>query len=499
LQHNTAFVNLYKVNQKIKNPLLKKVIMNRLAIFFWSFLAGCTLTWTAHANTAVPIVSFDASGTNGAAPEASLTIGPDGNFYGTTEGNAINNGSIFKVTPDGSLTTLILFNGTNGALPLAPLTVGQDGNFYGTTEYGGNTIGNSTLNGGLGGGTVFQITTNGMLTTLVNFNKTNGLSPHGGVIWGQDGNLYGTTASGGLYGVGNVFSVTTGGTLTVLTNFVGTNGSGPIAGLTMGPDGTFYGTTQNGGAVNYGAVFRVTTNGQLTRLASFDGTNNGVGPKGGLTLGPDGNFYGTTSASYLMPFTPFPGFTILIPSGNGTIFRITTNGTLTTLIDLDNYTAGSTPTGDLVFGPTGSLYGATYFGGASAVGTIYEVTSNGTLLNLVNFNNTNGAYPLAGLTFGADNNLYGTTAGGGTAGNGTVFKLHLPPLPLALAKSGTNFTIVVDSYPNITNRIWSTTNLALPSSWQELGTVVTDNDGMGQFLDTNTTGIPAKFYQLSNP
>ncbi len=311
----------------------------------------------AHSRTAVPILSFDASGTNGVAPEASLTIGPDGNFYGTTEGGGVANGTIFKVSPNGSLTTLVRFNGTNGSLPLAPLILGQDGSFYGTTEYGGSTIGNSTLNAGLGGGTVFQMTTNGLLTTLVNFNKTNGLSPHAGLIWGQDGNLYGTTTSGGLYGVGNVFSVTTGGALTVVTNFVGTNGSGPVAALTLGPDGNFYGTTQNGGAVNYGAVFRMTTNGMLTRLASFDGTNNGVAPKSGLTLGPDGNLYGTTSASYLLAYTPFPGFTIYIPSGNGTIFRITTNGTLTTLIDLDDYNAGGTPTGDLIFGPNGSLYG----------------------------------------------------------------------------------------------------------------------------------------------
>lgn len=473
---------------------MRRLTILSLCLTVWS------ITLTLHARPAVPIYSFDASGTNGAAPEGSLILGPDGNFYGTTEGNNLNKGTVFKISLDGHLTTLARFNGTNGSLPLAPLTLGPDGNFYGTTEYGGNTIGNSMINGGLGGGTVFQLTTNWILTTLVNFDKTNGASPHAALILGPDGHLYGTTAGGGSYADGIVFSVTTNGSLTVVTNFIGPNGNGPVAGLLLGPDGNFYGTTPNGGAVGYGTVFRMATNGALAILASFDGTNNGVAPKSALTLGPDGNLYGTTSASYLLAFTPIPGFTVYLPSGNGTIFRITTNGTLTTLIDLDNYNAGGTPVGDLVFGPNGSFYGATYFGGTSGVGTVFEVTSNGMLTTLINFNNTNGAYPLAGMTIGPDNNLYGTAAGGGTGGNGTVFEYNLPLLSIALSGSGgSNYTVFVDSYPNCTNRIWSTTNLTSPSSWQELGTVTTDDNGTGQLLDTNAMDIPMKFYQLSYP
>jgi uncharacterized repeat protein (TIGR03803 family) len=475
--------------------------MNRLAMLFLSFLAVWSVAMTAHAHSAVPICSFDASGTNGAYPEANLALGPDGNFYGTTEsGGASTNGTIFKVTTNGSLTTLVNFNGTNGANPLAPLTPGPGGNFYGTTEYGGNTIGNASLNAGLGGGTVFQLTTNGTLTTLVNFTATNGASPHGGLIWGPDGNLYGTTASGGPDADGTLFSVTTGGTLTTLTNFSGANGSGPVSGLTLGPDGNFYGTTQAGGSAGYGTVFQLTTNGTLTTLVNFDGTNNGLSPKTGLTLGPHGNLYGTTSASYLLPYTISPGLTIYIPSGNGTIFQVTTGGVLTNLVDFDNYTAGITPAASLTLGQNGNFYGTTYRGGSSGVGTVFEVTTNGTLTTLVNFNNTNGAYPLAGLTFGPGNNLYGTASSGGTGGNGTVFELGLPPYSIALAGSGGgNYTVFADSYPDTTNRIWSTTNLALPSSWQVLGTITTDANGMGQLLDTNTAGIPAKYYRLSYP
>lgn len=475
--------------------------MNHLNKVFWSLLAGWSITLTAHSQSAVSIYSFDASGTNGAYPEANLILGPDGNFYGTTEsGGSTTNGTIFKVSTDGSFTTLVNFNGTNGANPQAALTLGPDGNFYGTTEYGGNTFGNPTVNAGLGGGTVFQLLTDGTLTTLVSFNKTNAAAPRAGLTLGPDDALYGTTSTGGSYGDGVLFKVTTGGTLTILTNFVGTNGSGPVASLTLGPDGNFYGTTQNGGAYNYGTVFKLTTNGTLMRLVSFDGTNNGLSPTASLTMGRDGNLYGTTSASYLLAYSPFPGFTVYIPSGNGTIFRMTTGGALTNLIDFDNYNGGSKPIANLTLGPDGNFYGAAYSGGSSSVGTLFEVTTNGALMTLANFNNTNGAYPLGGLTFGPDNKLYGTGSSGGNGGNGSVFKFSLPPYPINLVASGAgNYAVFAGSYPDTTNRIWATTNLALPSAWQVLGTIITDDNGMGQLLDTNAAGIPSKYYRLSYP
>jgi uncharacterized repeat protein (TIGR03803 family) len=558
--------------------------MNRLKMVFSSILVGWSVTM-AHAQSAFPIYSFDGSGTNGSAPEANLTLGSDGSFYGTTEGGGTNSdGTIFKVTANGTLTTLVDFNGTNGASPLAALTLGPDGNFYGTTEYGGNT----NFDAGLGGGTVFRMTTNGTLTTLVNFAATNGTSPHAGLTWAPDGNFYGTTASGGPDGLtyGTVFRMTIGGTLTSLTNFNNANGDDPTAGLTFGPDGNLYGTTQSGGTAGTGTIFQLTTNGILTPLFSF-GTNNGASVQAGLTLGTDGNLYGTTSASGVFPYTVFPGFTINLPTGNGTVFRITTNGVLTTLVDFDNYPgAGVTPNAYLTLGPDGNFYSSTYTGGTSNLGTIFEVTTNGTLTTLANFNNTNGAYPLASVTLGFDGNFYGTSTGGGSGGNGTIFKLGLPPsfivnpasesviignpaefgsqvfgtaafdyqwlsnsvpvagatgssllLPhvfapangaqfqvvvtnsygsatsqvasltvvfqpnsYAIASSGGgSYTIFAASYPNSMNTLWATTNLALPSSWQDLGPLTTDPSGRGQFLDINSANSPAKFYQLSYP
>ena len=293
--------------------------------------------------TLTTLVAF--KGTNGVEPFAGLTLGTDGNFYGTTSGGgSSDDGTVFKVTTNGTLTTLVNFNG-NGAYPSAALTLGLDGNFYGTTEEGGSS----------GDGTVFKVTTNGTLTTLASFNFTNGEYPTAALTLGTDGNFYGTIWRGGITnststdGMGTVFKVTTNGTLTTLVSFNGTNGAFPMAGLTLGNDGNFYGTTYGGGISNYGTVFKVTTNGTLTTLVNFNNTN-GASPYAALTLGLDGNFYGTT----------WEGGS----SGDGTVFKVTTNGTLTTLVSF-NFSNGAAPKG-LTLGTDGNFYGTTEVGGITS-------------------------------------------------------------------------------------------------------------------------------------
>src|ERR1035441_2731135 len=147
------------------------------------------------------------------------------------------------------LQTLWSFNSTNGAFPKAALTLGNDGNFYGTTEEGGRSSGE-----GDGEGTVFKVTTNGTLTTLVAFNGTNGAYPQAPLTLGNDGNFYGTTWGDSSSDFGTVFKVTTNGTLTTLVVFNGTNGAYPLA-LTLGNDGNFYGTTAGGGSSGGATVF----------------------------------------------------------------------------------------------------------------------------------------------------------------------------------------------------------------------------------------------------
>jgi uncharacterized repeat protein (TIGR03803 family) len=134
-----------------------------------------------------------------------LVLGPNGNFYGTTLWGGGDNGYgiIFEVTPDGRETILQSFTGTGGgpANPAAGLTLGKDGNFYGTSSGGGVS----------GAGTFFVMTPAGKLTVLNSFGGSVGSSPHGELIEGPDGAFYGTTAMGGDGGYGTVFKVTSTG------------------------------------------------------------------------------------------------------------------------------------------------------------------------------------------------------------------------------------------------------------------------------------------------
>ncbi len=192
-------------------------------------------------------------GGDGAYPYAGLVQASDRNFYGTTRdggasGNCIDKcGTVFKITPNGTLTTLHSFGGGDGAYPEAGLVQASDGNFYGTTEFGG--VNNY--------GTVFKITPNGTLTTLHSFGGGDGAYPEAGLVQASDGNFYGTTTRGGANYYGTVFRITPDGTLTTLHNFGYGDGAYPYAGLVQASDGNFYGTTLNGGAYGDGTVFRL--------------------------------------------------------------------------------------------------------------------------------------------------------------------------------------------------------------------------------------------------
>jgi uncharacterized repeat protein (TIGR03803 family)/T5SS/PEP-CTERM-associated repeat protein len=368
---------------------------------------------TATAQTLTTLYSFP-GGSNGALPWADLVQGSDGNFYGTTAwGGPNDDGTVFKITPQGTLTTLWRFNGSNGEEPQAALVQGSDGNFYGTTQEGGTN----------NNGTVFKITSQGTLTTLWRFNGSNGYFPNG-LEQGSDSNFYGTTYGGGTNGgYGTVFKITPQGTLTTLWQFGGcpTCGSGPAAALVQGADGNFYGTTGDGGANNDGTVFKITSQGTLTTLWQF-GSSNGEDPLAGLVQGSDGNFYGTAQ---------FGGM-----NNDGTVFRIASAGTLTTLWQF-NGSNGEYPRADLVQGSDGYFYGTTANGGTSTnctggCGTVFRISSSGNLTTLHSFSGSDGASPYAGLVQGSDGYLYGTTYMGGASGSGTVFRIS------ALLNSWTN-------------------------------------------------------------
>jgi uncharacterized repeat protein (TIGR03803 family) len=284
--------------------------------------------------------SFDATD---AQPYSGLTLGTDGNFYGTTyNGGSSSLGNVFKLTPTGTLTVLHDFVGSDGSNPYAPPIQGTDGNFYGTTTQYEIT----------GDGTVYKITPSGKFTILYSFDRTHGQNPQAPLVQGTDGNFYGTTQAGGANSAGVVYKIAASGKLTVIYNFDGsTHGGHPSGGpLVQGSDGNFYGTANCCGSIGGGVIFKITAAGQFTVLHNINGTTDGSNPVAGLVQATDGNFYGTTI---------FGG-----AKSDGTIFRIspTKPYAYKVLYNFDG-TTGSSPQVTLLQHTNGILYGDTSTGG----------------------------------------------------------------------------------------------------------------------------------------
>jgi uncharacterized repeat protein (TIGR03803 family) len=304
---------------------------------------------------------YSLSGTNGAYPLSAVVLGSDGNLYGTTYAGgtctscasvlfglqAPGCGSVFRISPGGSLTTVYSFTGgSDGANPYAGLVQGSDGNSYGTTSAGGTN----------GAGTVFRVSSGGDFTNLYSFTGgSDGAKPIGGLSQGSDGNFYGTTSGGGTNGYGTVFQITPSGALTTLHMFNRNDGANPTASLVQGNDGNLYGTTFGGPLCfdGLGTVFRISPNGDFVSLHVFTGFGDGYAPWAGLMLGSDGDFYGTTT-------TVVGG---CAGYGFGTLFRISPSGDFTNLYSFHGGD-GNEPMAGLVQGIDGNFYGTTDWGGA---------------------------------------------------------------------------------------------------------------------------------------
>jgi uncharacterized repeat protein (TIGR03803 family) len=392
----------------------------------------CAATTSVHGQTLTTLVNFDE--TNGSEPmHVSLAQGADGYLYGTTQFGGDPNcefgqglggcGIVFRVTYTGVLTMLHEFEGTDGGVPEAGIILATDGSFYGTTS-----------TGGFYGGTVFKITPDGALSTIYNFcvdgqNCLDGVNAQGPVVQGSDGDFYGTTSQDGGNNGGTVYKVTPQGILTTLHSFCADgneclDGDFPTNALIQASDGNFYGTTAVGGANNEGTVYRLQANGTLTTLHSFcsqPDCSDGGKPEGGLVEGPDGSLYGTT----------FEGGTyhpqMCRRGGCGTIFRITRTGRFETIHGF-TWTDGASPYDmEMIVGSDGNLYGTTGFGGANGVGTVFKLDPTGTLTTLYTFcsqsNCIDGQQPYNALVQATDGNFYGLTHEGGTSILGTVFQL----------------------------------------------------------------------------
>lgn len=340
----------------------------------------------------------------------------NGTFYGTIFGGFNgdpNRGSVFQLSPSGSLTTLHQFQAsTQDEANPTILIGGSDGNLYGAT--GPKAVGD--LNG-----MIFKLTPSGTFTPLYRF--VDGKGTHAtSLIQGADGNFYGTAAgdsSGGffnhpptMHNAGVFFRLTPGGVFTTLYTFTGgVDGSLPNA-LTQGADGNFYGTTFCGPEFpanvfsGLGNVFKITPTGTLTTLYSFTGGLDGGNP-GKVIQGGDGNFYGITT---------YPAL--------ATIFKVTPGGARNTVYRFEGNN-GTTPS-RLMASTDGNVYGTTQDAGIPQAGSIFKIDPAGQVATYFFDGAGTGGHP-SQLFEGEEHNLYGATTLGGGFNQGTIFRLNNAP------------------------------------------------------------------------
>jgi uncharacterized repeat protein (TIGR03803 family) len=406
------------------------------------------------------LLSFDI--TDGSYPgPMSLVQGTDGNFYGVTGAGGAGNsctymggcGTFFKITPQGALTTIYSFCSltgcADGEFPVAAPVLGTDGDFYGTTARGGPT----------NNGTVYKITPGGVITTLHGFLGSDGADPQGALAW-SGGYLYGTTYGQGstVSSYGTVFKVSsTSGDLTTLYSFCSqaqcADGSYPYSGLIQASDGNFYGTTSEGGTISpcpssqengCGTIFRITPGGTLTTMHSFAGyPADGSLPAANLIQATDLSLYGTTEAGG--------------KEGSGVAFKIALGGAFTMIYSfcadrsrgecLDGFNSFS----GVIQGTDGNFYGAA-LGGENGDGIVYQLTPQRSLTVEHSFDTTDGLNPYGGIVQGTDGSFYGSTQNGGSDDNGTIYNLNLglAPFVRTLAVSGKVGSSVVILGTNLT-------------------------------------------------
>ncbi|MGZ5551997.1 MAG: choice-of-anchor tandem repeat GloVer-containing protein, partial [Chthoniobacterales bacterium] len=353
----------------------------------------------------------------------------DGNFYGTAQQGGNNGtGTFFRITPAGAFTVLHSFgsNVGEGNYPYAGLVQGSDGNFYGTTT---------------SPSTIFKITPGGTLTTLYTLGAADGATPFGALVEGTNGTFYGTTYVGGAEADGTVFKVTTDGTpagttFTSLHSFptqsggMNVGGANPTAGMVSSGDGNFIGTTFSGGANSRGTIFKITPAGDFTTLYEFTVATGGE-CRGKFVRDSSGVFYGTSTTGL----------------GQGAVFQVVTDGTAagTQVSVLYNFSTlpddsdGAALGSGVAIDSEGDLYGMTDLGGANSNGTLFRLTPNGPLTTLHAFSSsTTEAQVHAGVIFGSGGILYGST-------KTTIFKFEpgssAPPPPVHGGMSDTVFKV----------------------------------------------------------
>jgi uncharacterized repeat protein (TIGR03803 family) len=310
----------------------------------------------------------------------------------------------------------------------------EDGEYLDTDveiDAAGNLYGTSVLGGEFGGGTVWELSpvSGGWVhTVLYSFTgSADGGEPYKGVSLDADGNLYGTAVTGGSGscegGCGVVYKLSKSGdtwTQSVIHAFTGADGSGPGARVTVDAHGNLFGMTPTGGDFGLGTIYNLhpKSNGTwaFRVIHSFTGGSDGSSGSAGRMLVRGSHLFGATTTGG--------------DNGHGTIFELaqaSSGWTLRTLYAFLGQPDGSFPYGALLFDPAGNLYGTTYYGGTSDLGTAYQLTraSGGSWTEKVIYgfkSGQDGNSSISNLVSDSAGNLYGTTSEGGL-GSGTIFAL----------------------------------------------------------------------------
>jgi uncharacterized repeat protein (TIGR03803 family) len=374
----------------------------------------------AHAATFQTIYSFR-GGTGGAGPYGRMVFNATtGMLYGTTVSGGAGGGTVFQFDPATQVLTILYsfaLGGLTGSNPQTALILGKKGVLFGVTTAGGGSA-----NCSYGCGTIFKLDpATQILTTLYSFTgQADGGAPEGRPVFdAARSTLYGTTVRGGdfvdctTYGCGTIYKlVLAGNVYSTLHDFRSTPDDGESSTSGMLPDsaGVLYGTASAGGPHGSGIVFRLDpASNNYAVLHGFDYHVDGNGPESDLLL-KNGLLYGVTDSG---------GPTSV---AYGTIFSMDPGtGATTTLYSFQDGNDGIFPSGGLVVGPKGSLYGTAEQGAPAGAGALFALKlKNNKFSALYDFTDgTDGALPQTGLVAGAGGVLYGVTS----YGNGTIFSI----------------------------------------------------------------------------
>jgi uncharacterized repeat protein (TIGR03803 family) len=344
------------------------------------------------------------NGSDGSFPESTLIQATDGRLYGTApKGGSSNCGTIFRIGRTGIFQVVHHFDCASGSHPYGSLVLASDGHMYGTTVHGGPR----------GQGVVYRFDVGGRYRMLDAFGNA-GIGPQTGLVQASDGRLYGTTPAGGAFGYGTLFRLSASGRIETLLSFdeMQLLGARPATPLMQADDGFLYGGT-SGSTAEGGSIYRVSLDGAFSLVRTFNVAvlSEGRAPSGALTQGIDGALYGTTAY----------GGTF----GGGTLYRLSTDGQLTTLYAFSEADGGFYPRGGVLSDDAGRLFGLTSQGSTRALGSFFVRESDGTMNSAHVFTGQPGVGddPSAGLLRASDGWLYATTRAGGVSDRGTVVRL----------------------------------------------------------------------------